>query len=528
MKRPRIIILVSLFLLLEASYVIGTWVFLNKGQLLSLLNSNPDSLLISYEEAYSLFPGSVHLKGIHFRIQDPNIQLYFELDSATVSVGLLPLRGERFIVKSLTGHGLDFRLRFRRDVKDLRPHLADELPSIPGFAEFHKHPEPPGQPGPWRVLLAGVSISDIHDVWLDTVRFKGHASVNGGFELRPGRGAGVFPARLSVDSGEITIRGDDAAYIEKGLVEGRIDSFEKDAADGLKLFQYVSGEASFKGRVNSVHFLNHYVQKMEWLKFEGGGGPIQVDVKLEKGKLQPGSFFHVDSPHITVNLWDQQARGEGVVSWKVEKEKGLSVGNLGVRFLNFNLEHRSSEETESEAATAPRPTPRIGGKDLDVAISTSQLNLTDPFSPRTIHILLPDAHVSDFSYFNVYLPANSGFRMVGGEGTFRGEISASKFGDWDDNGTFTVEGKQAIAHFDDFQIQGAVKAKVLLTRGNIEKGTFDVSGSSADISDVLVSPEGKSPDPGYKNWWGKIQVTEGTVAFREPAGSRCRAVHHGP
>ena len=112
-------------------YFVGTWVFLNRGLLFRLVNTDPSDIWLEYDSAYSPFPGLVYLRNARFRAQDSNMQLHFTLDRARVEVDLFALTRKEFVTNELRGEGLDFRLRFRRDEKEMESAALRALPEIP-------------------------------------------------------------------------------------------------------------------------------------------------------------------------------------------------------------------------------------------------------------------------------------------------------------------------------------------------------------------------------------------------------------
>ncbi len=186
---PRLVKISLLALaVLEVAYVAASAVFLNTMALRNLVNSTPDEVRLGYRWALSPFPGLVYVRGIAFRIQDNNIQSYFTIEKARISIDLAGLSSREFRAKRVDADGVRFLLRFRRPEEEITPVLLAVLPEIPGLTSLVEPPrifEPPNY-GAWQVRLGRVNIANLSEIWIDTFRFEGRAEVSGGFYLYPG------------------------------------------------------------------------------------------------------------------------------------------------------------------------------------------------------------------------------------------------------------------------------------------------------------------------------------------------------
>src|SRR5712691_3431877 len=113
------------------------------------VNTDPEELLLDYESGSSWVPGILRLRGLTMRGSDDNVQWWFRMEEAKISISLFDLLHKRFHATSVRASGLVFRLREKEEKKELSsPHLA-RVPKISGFTdpplkmETRQPPPPP-------------------------------------------------------------------------------------------------------------------------------------------------------------------------------------------------------------------------------------------------------------------------------------------------------------------------------------------------------------------------------------------------
>src|SRR5712692_9794173 len=60
------------------------------------VNSDPEELLLDYDTASSWIPGEIRIRGLRMRGSDPNVQWFFRMEKATISIALLDLLHKQF------------------------------------------------------------------------------------------------------------------------------------------------------------------------------------------------------------------------------------------------------------------------------------------------------------------------------------------------------------------------------------------------------------------------------------------------
>ena len=276
--------------LLLALVLAGPPLVLSRGLVRKWINTDPDKFLLEYDSATSWPPGMVHVRGLRIRARDPNVEYFFRMEEARVSVSLLDLLARRFHATHVRGSGLVFRLRIREAPEARsRAHEA-RLPSIPGYPDpplrdsGHGAPPDAKRPGkPWAVVVEGLNVDPASEIWIELYRFRGHARVTGGFALRPRERAQVAPSAVDFVSGSIALGDEPMLGEARGRASATIDPFDPSKVRGNEVWPYISGEFRIAGEVPDLAFLDHFLRKSPEPRLDGGRGPADADVRVEKG-----------------------------------------------------------------------------------------------------------------------------------------------------------------------------------------------------------------------------------------------------
>ena len=116
-----------------AAYAGAARWLLSGPRLRALINADPESLLLDYDEATSFWPGRVTIRNLRIRGSDQNVQWIIRLATARVDYSILALAQRTFRVEHLRGDGLSFFLRnklepaARADRGCLRPSAGSGL-----------------------------------------------------------------------------------------------------------------------------------------------------------------------------------------------------------------------------------------------------------------------------------------------------------------------------------------------------------------------------------------------------------------
>jgi len=281
-----LVFLVLAPLLFLAVYAGAARWLLSGPRLRALINANPESLTLDYDEASSLWPGRVTIRNLRIRGSDHNVQWVIRLADARVDYSVLALAKRTFRAERLRGSGLAFFLRNKLRPGELGSADSAVLPPIPGFAdpplrspEAHVA-EAPGNP--WRIEVRSIGIDHFDDIWMDAYHYRGAARLEGAFILRPGILAWIGPARVGIESGEVCIGRAPVGVSVSGSIDATFEPFEPPKVHGSEVWQKVSGAVELDARFDRLESLAHLVSSTG-ARLEEGAGEATIRASIERG-----------------------------------------------------------------------------------------------------------------------------------------------------------------------------------------------------------------------------------------------------
>jgi hypothetical protein len=313
---------------LAAGVAIAIWLGIHlivSGPLLRRwINVDPEELVLDYDEASAWVPGVLRLRGLTLRGSDPNVQWFFRMEKATISISVLDLLRKQFHATRVRAEGLVFRLREKQDKRDLSPpHLA-RLPEIPGFSDPPlKTPvkEPPPLSAKEKSRFWSIRVDDLvaepaPDLWIEIYRFRGHARVSGGFRLRPHVNARIGPAAVDFLSGSFELApGEPILTSASGHADCVIDPYDPDRVRGPEVWRRISGNIRNEGKLRDIRFLDYFLRRISEPRLAGGGGPARFSVAFDHGIGRGGGDFEV--PRFTARYADGTLTGQMTGHWRI-------------------------------------------------------------------------------------------------------------------------------------------------------------------------------------------------------------------
>jgi hypothetical protein len=294
------------------------------------INTAPEELLLDYESGSSWAPGVIRLRGLTVRGSDRNVQWWFRMDEATISVSLVDLLRKRFHATSVAAKGLVFRLREKVETKELSaPHQA-RVPRIPGFSDppwktAGEQAPPPAVPGKtyWTIFVEGLDADPASEIWIELYRFSGHARVTGSFSLRPHVQVAVGPAAVKFLTGALTL-GEKEPLLESatGLGTCVIDAYEPERVRGPQVWRHISGRMQMEGALKNLSFFNYFLGDAKEPILSGGAGRASATVDLNHGIGRGEVRFEARGTTAQYNKGSLSGHSAGTLAiarWDLEK-----------------------------------------------------------------------------------------------------------------------------------------------------------------------------------------------------------------
>ena len=335
------------------------------------INSDPETLFVTYTGGRSLVPGSLQFDTLVLRSRDSNVEWEARLEGVSVRVSLLALTRRRFQAGPVRADALAFRLRERLERPEATAARLDRYPPLAGFARppLRDPPAPPVPPGhPWIVVVHDLSVGLVREVWIDSWRWTGSARLTGGFFLHPGLVAEVFASELAGLRGTLHWGTETVSRETTGSVRAAIPRFETHSYPGNEVWKIVSGASSLRGTLDGVAFLAPEGGGPRLAP--GGAGTVRSRVSLENGR--GSARLDAEATAVVVRLGERTVRGAvraRVLARRIDFP-GASVDLDGTR---VGLQHVAREGATgapwSGVLEAPRARLGLADGSLDAHLS---------------------------------------------------------------------------------------------------------------------------------------------------------------
>jgi translocation and assembly module TamB len=265
-------------LLVAALGLAGTYLLLAHLFLMTPLgpwavNRRPERLTVTWESAWSLWPGEVRVRGLRVRGKTRRVSWSFEADRGRGWIDLAGLLVRRFEVRGFEGEGV-------RSSTSREPAAAGP-PARPAARRRRK---------PWTVRFPDVSLAGVREIGINGFRFEGDGRAAGGFSITLGGPFHLEPTSLALKSARLS-RGE--VPLASGLdlaAEATIGPYVVRKHPGLAAFDFLTGTLTARGDADLVKLLG------------GSNGSLAVDLRMDRGRLATGTLARLRSPEGTAVL----------------------------------------------------------------------------------------------------------------------------------------------------------------------------------------------------------------------------------
>lgn len=408
-------------LLLEGLYLVGANTFLNAGGLAKAFGST-NAVNVTFERAWSFWPGTVHVRGVRVVFQDANLQWALDMQRAVVLVRLPALASRTFRATSVRGEGTVFRMRHR-----VAPEAAGH-PSLKALAPLPEFPGPPlfeaGPPEPpiaevdynlWTIEIEDVDVQ-IAELWVQQFRYLGKARAQGAFRLRPAREVWVHPASLELASGSVRVGSEELVGSLRGSIGCRVHPFDVRKPTGTEALRHVSAVLRLHGRAVQPEALQLLFAPGEGPRVEAHGGELKVDLSIRHGRLLSPSRAELRMTQVTL----RESYGSALLSPVVVVAQARPSGEAEVTL-----------DVGSGALNRPQALGRalqLGG--VRGSLRSEQLDLTAAWALRDATLEIGSLRAPDLTWFNSRSPPtlwrfDAGSATLGGSARFAdGKLNA--------------------------------------------------------------------------------------------------------
>lgn len=447
---------------------------------LAWMNGDPAHLRVSYRAAWTFWPPlALHVRGLDLSFQDPDTQVQLSAEHLAGYLSPWALRSLRLDAHGVRASGVVFKLRPRVLPGD-ETGRRDLLPDIEGFPNAAKVP---GEAWPALITfdLSALELTDVREVWVGEVHYRGAGQVSGGLVFEPLRSLQLDEVTLS-DSKGVLQRGEETLLTLSELT-ARADLRRLEFAGISALdFRKLTANVSLRGVLDSASLANFMVRSVPGLAVSGATGEVSADVDLVRGVLQPGGHFSSKAPAVTLETRLGSLTGEGEV---------LVSSTTTGRRLELVI--------HAPSVTGPNAEPWAQAEQFRL-VSKGPLDLSAPDAFDGV-VTLTGARAGDLRFLNRAIPLASGVSLVKGHAlvnaTFALDSSTAK---GSGEVELTVTGLELASRAS--RVVGQLVAKAHVRSLDLNTGSMRLDGSSVELSKATVFADRSRSD----GFWLKVRA----------------------
>jgi hypothetical protein len=357
-------------------------------------------LKLTYDSAYSVWPGRVKVQNLGVRFEDHNVQMFIGIERGTLDVSLHELALKRFHALRVDGENVVYRMRHKLKDVGLDATRVAAYPPIEGFADppLFKGPPPPPIPDEeyalWDVTIENVT-ARVKEIWVLEYRYRGPGVARGSFHVKPARNYDVRLATLDLAGGKVTLGDKVVAERAAAKIEVRVAPSDTRKLTGLEPLRAVDARIDARFDRSDFAFLDAYLGPHAGLS-AGGRGDIDVHLGVQKGAIGPDARLLV----ATEDAWlgNGSFRARGPATWTLESvERPANAVELGFAAKGIALESRKPQAS----GRAPKE-PRVDA--VDVRLRTTR-DLTRPLEVLSAELKETRVTVPDLGWIPRSIPA---------------------------------------------------------------------------------------------------------------------------
>jgi hypothetical protein len=461
---------------------------------------------IEYSSAWTLWPGIVHVKDLHIRVQDSSQEFLIVLDDTVTDLDLLALTKRRLHARFVKTHGLSFRLRSRIDPRIDPSPVTYALPPIEGFDAVpfkdvsHYEPPPLGKELEkiFTFDLENVEVDGVREIWVDDYRVEGDGHVRGRLHLAPSRNLEVGRSELELTRGSMWVGKDVVIDDMKGKVAAEIGWFQVRSEYGADVLEHLTVvDAALDGHVSNYSFVEHRYLAGKGVELVGGEGRLHLDVHVRNGELINGTAIGLDAKDLELHFGNRHAKTSGVLAFDVKDREGAPEAQGRLTLTGTDL---------FVSGSAAEKTPTLTAAQAGIFARSRNLGLAKPFNDLLYSVDVPALKLGDLRVLQRFLPPASTFRIGKGTATAHLHLDATRV-DGGGQAAIQVESKGAFVRYRDASLQGNVAIDLKLANLDLAKKSAILSHSTLDVTDVTFTDASKQ-EPA---WWAHFDLEEAAL-----------------
>lgn len=493
------------------AYPVGGNFMLWSGVLAQIINKKPNKLKIEWTNAWTLWPGEIHIEGFSVDIHGRKSRTLVKIDRGVVNMDLMSLTKKTVDILNADVEGVEVsqtkrpkdEIQADAAASDDPPAEAETTGGATEQAEGTSTQEPSSQGDqnkkkPWIIDLKGISGNGVRLVQLNELKLVG----DGDLEQLAMRFV-TKGGPLRIDALKLGMQADATPDVETDEKHAQIDVDIRMAENipkqnkGKKLLGFISGSVAVSGDASSIAFISALLGEKYNLSVSGGGR-LDMVMKVRSGELLDGSRIKFRSEGFQTDFLALHAEGIGEIDGVVDKDRATPA-SFKIKVNGFTL-HRQGV-----------PNPYMEGANLVVELQAKRFMLSEPMDEPQLFVHFPDSIVRDLTDYNRFIPKQANVSILSGTGHLRGTMSILG-----DTGHINMEldGSDIIMDVSGARIGTDFRLVANLADGSYGEKSYDLTGTYFRMENTQIA---KERDTTKDAWWGEIRINKGDIIWDEPA-----------
>jgi hypothetical protein len=270
-------------LLLTGLYLLGVNLFLSSPLAPKAFNRQPQKFRIAWSAAWTVWPGLVQVRGLRLWGHVHDVTWTMDAARARGWINLGALAGRTFRVADL--HAEEVRSTVVRGPEQETAEDRQEE-AAPETAEDRSY-------RPWTLRFERIALDHIREFDFNDVRLTGDGRGSGAFRVVIRNDFQLYPSQVTMPAAELSLGKDRIAQRIHLEATATLGPYAPHVHPGLEGFDFLSGTLQARGEVPDLPFL----ERSGLVKAgHGAPGPLAADLRIEQGRLAPGSRLDLAAP----------------------------------------------------------------------------------------------------------------------------------------------------------------------------------------------------------------------------------------
>ena len=460
----------------------------------------PDRVTVSWDSAWSWYPGQVTVSGAEVSGQTPRFQFQADVQRVSGRIAFLPLLNRQVVINGVRVSNGEYRQRSRLKADGSNQEVSQWFPPIRGYELTPTGQRPKPRREPWTIIFNDAELSGSFRTWIH--RFQAELDVKARVNVDTRTQGGPVHVQVNdLDAGLKRVWADEGTtLVNGGGISGdlSVGPYRYREHPGPRAFRFLDANLDLDFGSDNLSFVKLFLLRYPSMNISGTSN-ANGKLLVSDGRVSMGTKIDIEADNLLVSQPPYEVSGKGSISLE-GTDSGPLPFLISMRIQEIDLHH-----TDDGALL-------ISGNSFHVNLHDDgdlvPHHLHDPPLPHdfTANVDIPDARVEEVTAFNELLPDDAPMRFIAGQAGFTANLT---FTPDTANGDVNISGDQLTAHIDGQDVGIDVRFDGVLEGGRPLEREFDVSGSVFDFSRARIV--GEKSDFDDENWSASITVTEGTV-----------------